>query len=88
MQERTKWYWENENVKVGKIVILKEDNLPICNWSVGQIAEIFPGRDYKVRVIAVKIKKGIFKRPNSKIWILSIAEMDNSECVIWTVYTV
>ena len=74
LQERTKWCWEKENVKVGTMVILKEDNLPICNWSVGRIVELFPGKDNKVRVIGVKTKKGIFKRPITKICILPIAE--------------
>ena len=56
LKKRTKYYWEKENIKMEAMVILKEEYLRICNWSsLGQIVELFPGRDNRVRVLAIEI---------------------------------
>ena len=62
---------------MGTIVILKKGNLPNYNWSFSRIVELFPGRENKVRVIAVKTKKDVFKKPITKICILPLAK---NEC--------
>ncbi|GFW51587.1 hypothetical protein TNCV_4212651 [Trichonephila clavipes] len=40
------------------MVIIKEDNLPSCQWSLGRINNIYPGKDSKVRVVEVKTTRG------------------------------
>ncbi|GFV00722.1 integrase catalytic domain-containing protein [Trichonephila clavipes] len=62
LQNRNKWYFEKNNVKIHDMVILKEDNLPVCNWPLGRILEVYHGKDNKIRVVLVKTKNGIFKR--------------------------
>ncbi|GFV81140.1 uncharacterized protein TNCV_2271241 [Trichonephila clavipes] len=61
LQNRNKWYFEKNNVKIHDMVILKEDNLPVCNWPLGRILEVYHGKDNKIRVVLVKTKNGIFK---------------------------
>ncbi|GFW68008.1 integrase catalytic domain-containing protein [Trichonephila clavipes] len=41
LQNRNKWYFEKNNVKIHDMVILKEDNLPVCNWPLGRILEVY-----------------------------------------------
>ncbi|GFX14718.1 integrase catalytic domain-containing protein [Trichonephila clavipes] len=75
LQQRNKWHFEKKNAKIGDMVIIKEDNLPSCQWSLGRINNIYPGKDSKVRVVEVKTTRGIFKRPISKLCILPIETM-------------
>ncbi|GFS60903.1 DUF5641 domain-containing protein [Trichonephila clavipes] len=70
LQNRNKWYFEKNNVKIHDMVILKEDNLPVCNCPLGRILEVYHGKDNKIRVVLVKTKNGIFKRPITKLCIL------------------
>ncbi|GFU02001.1 DUF5641 domain-containing protein [Trichonephila clavipes] len=51
LQQRNKWYFEKKNAKIGDMVIIKEDNLPSCQWSLGRINNIYPGKDSKVAAI-------------------------------------
>lgn len=73
LQQRTKWLFKQNNVNVGVLVLVKEDNMPTCKWCLGRIAEIIPGSDGLVRVVKVKIKGKILKRSISSIAILPIA---------------
>ncbi|GFV94484.1 integrase catalytic domain-containing protein [Trichonephila clavipes] len=59
LQQRNKWHFEKKNAKIGDMVIIKEDNLPSCQWSLGRINNIYQGKDSKVRVVEVKITRGL-----------------------------
>ncbi|GFS80665.1 hypothetical protein TNCV_86051, partial [Trichonephila clavipes] len=52
--QRNKWHFKKKNAKIGDMVIIKEDNLPSCQWSLGRINNIYPGKDSTVRVVEVK----------------------------------
>ncbi|GFU96983.1 DUF5641 domain-containing protein [Trichonephila clavipes] len=58
LQQRNKWHFEKRDAKIGDMVIIKEDNLPSCQWSLGRINNIYPGKDSKVRVVEVKTTRG------------------------------
>ncbi|GFX72921.1 transposable element Tcb2 transposase [Trichonephila clavipes] len=47
LQQRNKWHFEKKNAKIGDMVIIKENNLPSCQWSLGRINNIYPGKDSK-----------------------------------------
>ncbi|GFX40076.1 integrase catalytic domain-containing protein [Trichonephila clavipes] len=47
LQQRNKWHFEKKNAKIGDMVLIKEDNLPSCQWSLGRINNIYPGKDSK-----------------------------------------
>jgi hypothetical protein len=76
LQQRTKWLWEKRNVAINDMVLLVDDNLPPCKWSLGRITEIVCGSDGLVRVVKIKTAKGILKRSVSKICILPIEKID------------
>ncbi|GFV06424.1 integrase catalytic domain-containing protein [Trichonephila clavipes] len=70
LQAKHKWQFEKENVTPNSMVILKDENLPPCKWTMGRILEIVKGSDGKVRVVKVKTPQGIFRRGISKICLL------------------
>ena len=71
LNKRSKWkYPTGSGLKVGDMVILKEDNLPPLKWPLGRIEQLYPGSDGIVRVVLVKTTKGSFKRAVVKICVL------------------
>ncbi|XP_048483697.1 uncharacterized protein LOC125488552 isoform X1 [Plutella xylostella] len=54
LQNRPKWRQEQHNVKLGSLVILKEDNIPNMCWPMARIVKLFPGHDGKVRAVEVR----------------------------------
>lgn len=70
LQQRPKWMTKQQNFKTGDLVLLKDENLPPSKWSLGRVIEIHPGKDNLVRVISVKCKNSIIKRPITKVCFL------------------
>jgi len=74
LQNRSKWTLEKDNLKVGTMVLIKDDNLPCLKWAIGRITEVFYGKDDKIRVCNVKTSSGVLKRPVTKLCVLPIEE--------------
>ncbi|GFX41411.1 DUF5641 domain-containing protein [Trichonephila clavipes] len=74
LQQRNKWHFEKKNAKIGDMVIIKEDNLPSCQWSLGRINNIYPGKDSKV-TIRIDLKIDLFRKESP-----SIGTMTSSLC--------
>ncbi|XP_062711389.1 uncharacterized protein LOC134289517 [Aedes albopictus] len=58
LQQRTKYCFRQPNVLVGKLVLLKDDDLPPLKWSVGRIDSVHPGADGLVREVKVRLASG------------------------------
>ncbi|GBN87423.1 hypothetical protein AVEN_214444-1 [Araneus ventricosus] len=74
LQERNKWMFCKNNVKIRDMVLVKEDNLPHLKWSIGKFGAVFPGVDNKIRVAEIKTAFGRYKRPISKLCLLPMNE--------------
>jgi hypothetical protein len=74
LQRRTKRTDEAPPFQLDMIVLLKDDNLPATQWNLGRIVDLHPGSDGLVRVVSVKTKTGVFKRPVVKVCILPLCE--------------
>lgn len=72
LQQRGKWVESKENLKIGDMVLIREENLPPCKWLLGRVVALYPGRDNKVRLVDVKTCKGIYKRSISRLSVLPI----------------
>ncbi|GFW17952.1 integrase catalytic domain-containing protein [Trichonephila clavipes] len=48
LQQRNKWQFEKNNVAVGCLVLLKENDLPPCKWTMARILEVIYGTDGKL----------------------------------------
>ena len=77
LQARTKWTKRRDNIRIGTMVIVKEDNLPPQKWRLGRVAKVFHGTDGNIRVVTVRTKDGLFTRGIAKICVLPI--QDNKE---------
>lgn len=67
LQARSKWRSPDKNIKINDIVLVKEDNLPPGKWAMGRVQELHPGKDGHVRVVSLKTKNNIIKRPVIKL---------------------
>lgn len=67
LQLRHKWKNAQENLAVGDLVLVKEENTPPMHWPLGRVVKIFPGKDGLVRVVEVFTKGKIYKRPIVKL---------------------
>lgn len=81
LQHRRKWTAETPNMKVGDLVLIKDDNAPPLKWPTGRVVEVHPGLDHKVRVVSLQGPGGaLFKRPIHKLSPLPIES--ESEIVV------
>jgi transposase InsO family protein len=62
LQERSKWKRQQINLKIGDIVLIKEDNLPPLHWKMARVIEVHSGKDGIVRVATVNTASGNVKR--------------------------
>lgn len=87
LTQRQKWTKKSENVKVGDVVILKDDDLPRNVWKVGIVETTEKGVDGMVRNVSLRVgnrrldTKGrpmvpatLLKRPVQKVIVLVAAE--------------
>ncbi|GBO43773.1 hypothetical protein AVEN_79693-1 [Araneus ventricosus] len=72
LQQRLKWMFKKDNIKIGDMVLIKEDNVPVSNWPLGHVVKLYPGKDNIIRVVDIKTKTGIFKRSVSRLCVLPI----------------
>lgn len=77
LQNRPKWAQPTPNVRVGQIVLIKEDNLPPGKWILGRIISTSQGNDQKIRVVELKTATTIIKRPITKICLLPISDNED-----------
>lgn len=54
LQVRGKWQTPTQNIAVGDVVLIKEDQIPPARWLLGRVTETHPGADDLVRVVTLK----------------------------------
>lgn len=73
LQERHKWQFSKNNIKVGDLVLIKEENLPSTKWLTGRIVEVFTGSDGKVRIVNIRLPQGnVLKRSIRNVCLLPV----------------
>ncbi|XP_057291781.1 uncharacterized protein LOC130614338 [Hydractinia symbiolongicarpus] len=60
---RAKWNTNDDQIKEGDLVIVRDQNVLKNHWPLGRIAKIFPGSDGINRVAEVKTADGNYIRP-------------------------
>lgn len=78
LQERKKWRREKENVKIGQLVLLVNENAPPAACALGRIIELRKSRDNLVRNVVEKTSTSTFVRPVQKICVVPV-EIDKLE---------
>ncbi|GBL69518.1 hypothetical protein AVEN_273187-1 [Araneus ventricosus] len=60
--------------KINDVVLIKEDNVKRCNWKLGRIKTLFPGRDGKIRSCEIHVANGTLRRPIERLYNLEIQD--------------
>lgn len=69
---RHKWREQQEDLKIGDIVIMLDNDLPPCDWGLAIIIDTKPGRDNLVREVTDRTEKSTLERPITKLCKLPI----------------
>lgn len=78
LQNRQKWPMVQPDVKVGTLVLLKNESTPPMKWNLGRIESVFPGRDGHTRVVQVRTAMGSYRRAITEICPLPVEDVVES----------
>lgn len=69
MIPRQKWSEDGDQqpLRVGDLVFVADPDSPRCVWPRGIIQQVFPGKDGRVRVVAVRTHTGTLKRSVTRV---------------------
>lgn len=70
LTERRKWFRPEQDLRVGDILIIVDNNSPRGHGPHARVIRLLPGKDGIVRTAEVKIKTGIYIRPAVKLCLL------------------
>ncbi|XP_062557404.1 uncharacterized protein LOC134222276 [Armigeres subalbatus] len=81
LRDYAKWTKQQTNVKIGQIVLIGDDHVPIARWPMGTVTQVYPGEDGIVRVAVVRTAAGVYKRNVRTLAPLPIEHEANREDV-------
>lgn len=55
LQQRQKWVRPRRDLRVGDVVIIKDENLHRCAWQLGRVSTTYPSPDGQVRKVRVAL---------------------------------
>ncbi|XP_048481522.1 uncharacterized protein LOC125489539 [Plutella xylostella] len=64
---RRKWTDEVPPIKVGDLVVIVDGNAPRNMWLRGVVEAVLPGKDERVRVVDVRTRAGLVRRPATRV---------------------
>lgn len=73
LQNRFKWSKRETDIKVNKLVLVKNHLLPPSKWELARVTETYPGTDDHVRVVTLQTARTTYKRPIAQICRLPVA---------------
>ena len=79
LQQRHKWKDGATTIQVGKLALIREENVSPLQWRLGRIEEIHPGKDNITRAVTLKTSTGRLTRAVHKISMLPSPEDTNDE---------
>lgn len=79
LQQRTKWQTRHPNLKLGQMVLIKDERCPPLKWPLGRITSVHPGPDGAVRVVDIRTSQGTVRRALNRICPLLEEELASSQ---------
>jgi hypothetical protein len=70
LQSRKKWVEEERNLVPGDVVLMIDEDLHRCQWSMGRVAEVVPSKDGRIRKVVLAAKDKLYERPIHKLILL------------------
>lgn len=62
LSQLPKWKEAFENLKIGHLVLIRNENVPPTYWAMGRVTQTNAGPDGKVRSVALKTQSGTLER--------------------------
>lgn len=80
LQQRPKWQIARDNLKVGNLVLIKDENAAPTFWATGRVTQTFPGTDGFVRNVELRVagKNRKIMRPVQKLVLLPLDQVEES----------
>ena len=72
LQDRREPHGRGNIIKVGDFVVIVDPNLPRNIWPKGRVERTYPGIDGVVRVVDVKTKSGVMRRPAKRLAVVPV----------------
>lgn len=72
LQVRSKWQNKQNNIIVGDIALVQEQNYPPTHWPLARVIATHPGSDGLVRSVTLRLANSTLRRPIHKLAILPI----------------
>lgn len=73
LQTRVKWREKSpELLRVGSLVLLREDNMPSLSWPLGRVVQLCPGKDGETRVVKILVRDKEVLRAVNRVCTLPI----------------
>lgn len=63
---------QSDNVKVGDLVLIKDDDLPPKKWMISRVREVFPDEEGNTRKVLLKTAKSDLLRSIHRVSILPV----------------
>ncbi|XP_067634925.1 uncharacterized protein [Eurosta solidaginis] len=76
LQQRPKWREARQNMKVGDLVVIKNEVTPPTLWKMGRVTALHPGSDGLVRNVTIWTGQNTISRPVQKLCILPIEPVE------------
>ncbi|XP_026029422.1 uncharacterized protein LOC113025652 [Astatotilapia calliptera] len=67
LQMRHKWQQERDELTVGTIVLIVDQQLPRALWPVGKVSQVIPGADGRVRTVQIKVGDKTYTRSVARL---------------------
>ncbi|XP_025265579.1 uncharacterized protein LOC112638301 [Camponotus floridanus] len=73
LTHRPKWFKADEEVRIGRLCLLRSEISPPNKWPLARIESVYPGGDGHTRVVRVRTSAGNFTRPVTKLVLLPVS---------------
>lgn len=73
INQRSKWHVEAQQISRGDLVYVADENVR-KNWIRGEVVEVYPGADGRIRQALVRTGRGDFRRPVVKLAVLEVQD--------------
>ncbi|XP_025270370.1 uncharacterized protein LOC112639710 [Camponotus floridanus] len=73
LTHRPKWYKADEEVRIGRLCLLRCEVSPPNKWPLARIESVYPGGDGHTRVVRVRTSTGNLTRPVTKLVLLPVS---------------
>lgn len=76
LQKRQKWRKQGDQLRLGEMVLVKDDRLPPARWLLGRVDRLYPGSDGVTRVADVLTTSGTLRRAFNRLCPLPVMDQN------------